>query len=389
MFRVSDAQLIGRPENPPTFPIEYVFDVGGQTLVINDEPVQLTGLGGVQARRKLDVIAPVALSFPAEVRLFAPGSSRKVEVTVKTLRAGSTGTVQLNVPAGWKFAPATQSFRLPSLNDSVRVAFDVTAPARPVTAPITATALVGRKRYNTQRVVIDYPHIPVQMLQPRVRLRAVSVSLATRGHNIGYLPGAGDDVPRSLTEMGYQVTELTTADLIADKLRSFDAVVVGIRALNVREDLAAHMPALFSYVETGGNVIMQYNTASGLLVPNVAPYPLRISSDRVTDERATPTLLAPEHAALNSPNRITAADFDGWVQERGLYFPNEWDAHFTPIVGFHDPNEAQMNGGLLVAQHGRGYFVYTGLGFFRQLPAGVAGAYRLFANLIALGKVIS
>jgi hypothetical protein len=389
MFRVADAQLIGRPENPPAFPIEHVFEIGGQTLVIADEPAQLITRAGAEARRKLDVIAPVALSFPAEVRLFAPGSSRKVEVTVKALRPGSTGTVQLNVPAGWRFAPATRSFRLTTLNDSVRVSFDVTAPAQPVTVPITASALIGGKRYNTQHVVIDYPHIPLQMLQPRARLKAVSVNVATRGRNIGYLAGAGDDLPRSLTEMGYNVTEIIGADLSPEKLRSFDAVVVGIRALNVRQDLADRMPALFSYVENGGNVIMQYNLSSGLQVPTVAPFALRISQDRVTDERAAPTFLAPGHAALSSPNRISAADFEGWVQERGLYFPNEWDAHFTPIVGFNDPGEAQLKGGLLVAQHGRGYFVYTGLGFFRQLPAGVAGAYRLFANLLALGKVIS
>jgi hypothetical protein len=373
MFRVDDASLIGRPENPPAFPVEQVFEVDGQTLVIADEPVQLVTRAGVPTRRRLDVIAPVALSFPAEVRLFEPGAARKVEVTVTAMRAGSAGTLRLSVPAGWKFSPATQPFRLTSSSDSARLTFEVTAPAQPITVPITATAVVNGKPYETGRVVIDYPHIPLQLLQSQARLKAVSVNLATRGRNVGYVPGAGDDVPRSLVEMGYNVTQLTGADLTPDKLRTFDAVVLGIRALNVRTDLADRMPALFSYVEGGGNLIVQYNLTNGLQVPAVAPFPLRISQDRVTDERAAPTFLAPTHPVLNAPNRITAADFEGWVQERGLYFPNEWDARFTPIVGFNDHGEAPAKGGLLIAQHGRGYFVYTGLGFFRQLPAGMAG----------------
>jgi hypothetical protein len=214
----------------------------------------------------------------------------------------------------------------------------------------------------------------------------VSLDLAIRGRQVGYLPGAGDNVPASLQQMGYDVTMLTAAELQTDRLKQFDAVVIGIRAFNVNSDLAAQLPALFQYVEQGGNVIVQYNVASDLQTTTLAPYPLRISSGRITDEHAAPTFLAPQHAALNSPNRITAADFEGWVQERGLYFPGEWDARFTPVVGFSDPGERELQGGLLVAQHGRGFFVYTGLAFFRQLPAGVPGAYRLFANLLSLGK---
>src|SRR6476661_8673915 len=189
--------------------------------------------------------------------------------------------------------------------------------------------------------------------------------------------------------MGYEVTSLSGADLTPERLRGLDTVVIGIRAFNVRTDLAERLPGLLAYAEAGGTVVAQYNTLDGLREGWLAPFQLHLSRDRVTDEHAPVTILAPEHPVLTSPNRITAADFEGWVQERGLYFPNEWDAHFTPIVGFNDPGEAQLKGGLLVAQHGRGYFVYTGLGFFRQLPAGVAGAYRLFANLLALGKVIS
>ena len=155
---------------------------------------------------------------------------------------------------------------------------------------------------------------------------------------------------------------------------------------NVRSDLADHMPALFSYVEAGGNVIEQYNRPDGLKTTKFAPYDLHVSGDRVTDETAAMTFLVPDHPVLNTPNKITAADFEGWVQERGIYFPNTWDDHWTPILACNDPGEQPLKGSLLIAQHGKGYFVYTGLVFFRELPAGVPGAYRLMANLVGLGK---
>jgi len=387
MFRVDDPSLIGRPENPPAFPLEEVFEVGGQTLVITDEPVEVTPdptKGGID--RRLDVIAPVSLKFASDVRLFAPGAARPVEVEVTAFRAGTAGTLQLDAPAGWKVTPATQSFRLKAIGDRARFTFTVTAPPQAATAGITARAEINGARYASQRVEIRYDHIPPQLLQPPARLKAVSLDLAIRGHRVGYVPGAGDSVAESLEQMGCAVTQLTGADLTTERLKEFDAVVIGIRAFNVRTDLAPQLPALFAYVEAGGNVIVQYNNPNGLKTNNLAPFDLRLSGARVTDENAPVTFLAPDHPALNAPNKITSADFEGWVQERGLYFPNQWDEHFTPIIACSDPGEAPLKGGLLVAHYAKGYFVYTGLAWFRQLPAGVPGAYRLFANLVSLGK---
>jgi hypothetical protein len=224
------------------------------------------------------------------------------------------------------------------------------------------------------------------LLQPQASLKAVSLDLQTRGHAIGYLPGAGDSVADDLKEMGYAVTLLTDADLTPEKLRTLDAVVIGVRAFNVRTNLTSHLPALFDWVKSGGTVVAQYNRPDGLKAGPLAPYDLKLSGQRVTDETAAMTLLAPDHPGLNTPNKITAADFAGWVQERGIYFPTQWDDHFTPILACHDPGEEPLKGSLLVAQYGSGYYVYTGLVFFRQLPAGVPGAYRLFANLVSLGK---
>jgi hypothetical protein len=386
-FRVDDPTLIGRPENPPVFPVEQVFEVGGQTLVVPDEPVQLMAAQTeAQARRRLDVIPLVSLDFGSEVELFAPGKSRMVEVEVTAYRAGVAGTVQLEVPSGWKVAPAKQSFHLAKVGDHTQCKFTITAPAKPATAKIIASADIGGVRYQNERKEINYPHIPLQLLQPPASLKAVSLDLAIRGSKVGYLPGAGDSVADSLKQMGYAVTTLSDADLSSERLHGLDAVVIGVRAFNVRTNLTAQLPGLFAYVEAGGTVVAQYNRPENSRTLKLAPYDLHLSGDRVTDENAAVTFLAPGHPALNTPNKITSADFDGWIQERGIYYPDQWDEHFTPLIACNDPGEAPLKGGLLVAPYGKGHFVYTSLVFFRQLPAGVPGAYRLFANLVSLGK---
>ena len=387
MFRVDDPTLIGRPENPPVFPVEQVFEVGGQTLVVPDGPVQVTTNSAKgQIRRRLDVIPPVSLGFGSEVALFSPGASHPVEVEVTAYRANAAGTLQLEAPAGWKVAPAKQSFHLAAAGDHARFKFTVTAPVESATAKIIASAEIGGVRYQNERKEINYPHIPLQLLQPPASLKAVSLDLAIRGRKVGYLSGAGDSVADSLKQMGYTVTTLTDADLTPERLHGLDAVVIGVRAFNVRTNLAAQLPGLFAYVEAGGTVVAQYNRPENSRTLKLAPYDLHLSGDRVTDENTAVTFLAPDNPVLNKPNKITAADFAGWVQERGIYFPNQWDEHFTPILACGDPGETPLKGGLLVAPYGKGHFVYTGLVFFRELPAGVPGAYRLFANLVSLGK---
>src|SRR5271165_6763812 len=387
MFRVDDPSLIGRPENPPPFPLEQVFEVSGQTLVVPDEAVQIiTNPEHREVRRHVEVIPPVSLSFVSDVALFAPGASHPVEVEMVASRADLTGILRLEAPQGWKVSPANQSFHLATVGERARFEFTITAPPRSATAKIIADAAIGGVDYRNQRVEINYPHIPLQLLQPLVGLKAVSLELAIRGHTVGYLPGAGDSVAENLKQMGYSVKMLDDTNLAPEQLHGLDAVVIGIRAFNVRNNLAAQLPVLFSYVEGGGAMIAQYNRPDGLKTNKFFPFALHLSGDRVTDRNAPATFLAPGDPVLNAPNKITSADFDGWVQERGIYFPNQWDDHFTPILAFNDPGESPLKGGLLVARYGKGYFVYTGLVFFRELPAGVPGAFRLFANLISLGK---
>jgi LmbE family N-acetylglucosaminyl deacetylase len=388
MFRVDDDKLIGQPENPPEFPVEYIFEVGGQTLVISDEPVQAgTESGTFAARRALKTIPPVSLHCEKEVMLFAPDSSRDVSIGVVAARADMAGELSLDAPPGWKITPVSQPFRLATIGERGTFSFTVTAPAQITNAQITACAKIGSTTCDNQHVEIHYAHIPEQLLQPPARIKAICLDLAIRGRTVGYVPGAGDTVADAIKEMGYAVTLLGGEDLTTNRLKDFDAVVIGVRAFNVRTDLVSRLPALFAYVESGGNLIEQYNRpGNDLKTDQLAPYSLRLSGDRVTDETAAVAFLAPDHPVLNTPNKITSADFEGWIQERGIYFPNQWDDHFTPILACSDPGEPPLKGGLLVAQYGKGYFIYTGLDFFRELPAGVPGAYRLFANLISLGK---
>jgi hypothetical protein len=384
MFKVDTGMLIGRPESLPAFPVEHKLQIDGETLEIADVPVQAAEEG--EPARPLAVIAPVALRYLSDVRLFAPGSERRVEVGVTAARDDVTGTLGLDAPEGWGVAPRAQPFRLAATGDRTKLAFTVRAPATAATAVITARAHVGDATWTSQRVEIRHEHIPVQLLQPAARLKAVALDLAIKGRRVGYIPGAGDRVAESLEEMGYEVTRLTGDDLTPEKLLGLGAVVIGVRAYNVRSDLAARLQALFDYVEGGGTVVAQYNRPNGLRTPRLAPFDLKLSDARVTDENASVTFLAPDHPALTMPNKITAADTESWVQERGIYFPSTWADRFTPILESGDPGETPLKGGLLVAKHGRGYFVYTSLVFFRQLPAGVPGAYRLFANLISLGQ---
>lgn len=391
LYHVAEPQWIGRPENPPAFPLEFIFEVGGQRLTLTDEPTYVADDVQGEPSRKVAVIPPVSLRLGSEVSLFAPGTTRTVSVEVSAARPRTTGHVRLATPPDWQVRPATQSFQLAEAGAKTRVDFTVTSPARAASGWVTASASVEGVNYSNQRIELRYAHLPRQLLQPEAKARLVSFALETRGQTVGYLPGAGDSVAEMLQQMGYQVKLLEGADLTAEKLRAFDAVVIGVRAFNERQDLAANLPGLFSYVENGGTVVAQYNRPTGLSTERLGPYPLSIAGDapalRITDEKAPVVFLDPQHAALSKPNRLGPQDFEGWVQERGAYFPSKWDeTRYAALLAINDPGTPPLKSGILVARHGRGYFVYTGLAFFRQLPAGVPGAYRLFANLVSLGK---
>jgi len=297
------------------------------------------------------VIPPVSLGFAAEIELFTAGASKPATVEVTAARTNTSGTVHLEAPAGWKVSPALQNFRLAAVGEKTRLTFTITAPAELGTASVRAVADINGAHFDNQRALIRYDHIPLQLLQPPARLRLVALDLKTHGEHVGYLPGAGDSTAEDLTQMGYTVTELTGADLTPEKLRSLDAVVIGVRAFNERTDLAANFPGLLAYVEAGGTVIAQYNRPNGLKTQQLGPYKLSIAGDaprfRVTDEKSPVKFLAPDSHALNSPNHILPSDFEGWVQERGAYFPSSWDEeHYTS-----DPRDERSGRGPARRQH--------------------------------------
>jgi LmbE family N-acetylglucosaminyl deacetylase len=385
MAQVADKSLIGSPENQAAYPLRYDFMVGGQDLSVTVAPEEVIRdrVRG-ELRDTLRVIPPVAVSFVRELEHFVPGETRSVTVRATATRPDLKGEFSLQASEGWKVSPSQQSFSLGGAGDKAEATFSVTAPDRVESVKLGVSATVAGRRYNRTPQVVAYDHIPVQMLQPPATLTAMSFDLKIRGEQVGFLAGAGDNTVEALTLMGYQVRLLTKADLTAEGLADLDAVVLGIRSFNTQPDLMGYREILWDFVRGGGNVVVQYNTTSGLPQGDLGPYPFRVSRDRVTDETAAVTLLDREHPAMIGPNPITSEDFSGWVQERGLYFPNQWDSAYTPLLGMADPGEEQTHGSLLVAPLGEGYFVYTGLSFFRELPAGVPGAYRLLANLISL-----
>ncbi|RUA16863.1 MAG: LmbE family protein, partial [Flavobacteriia bacterium] len=253
---------------------------------------------------------------------------------------------------------------------------------------ISPIITIGNNTYGKELVEINYDHIPRQSILLPSKAKVVRMDIRKSGEHIGYIMGAGDMVPESLEQIGYQVHIIDPDKIEKGSLDKYDAVVVGIRAYNVVESLKFKQPILFDYVKNGGNMIVQYNTAGrwAAQFENIAPYDLILSSERVTDENSKVGIVSPQNSLVNFPNTISEKDFEGWIQERGLYFPTRWSQEFTPVLSMGDEGEPQSKGSLLVAPYGKGHYIYTGLSFFRELPAGVSGAYKLFANMLSVGK---
>ncbi|HEY2124832.1 MAG TPA: PIG-L family deacetylase, partial [Chthoniobacterales bacterium] len=365
-FAVDDQQLIGLPENPPHLPAEIVIAVDGQDLTFTlDTKYKTVDPVAGEVRESLVIAPPVFANFDDNVLVFPNGEAKRERVRVMATTGPVKGDLQLRAPAGWKIEPATVPIDLKGAGTEMVASFTVKPPAGEEEGIMAAVVSTGGKEYSFSRVRISYPHIGTHILMPPAECKLVRANIQTKGHLIGYIPGAGDDVPQALEQMGYQVKLLTDDDINARNLAQFSAVVFGVRAYNTHDNIENWLPQVFQYVKNGGVAVAQYNTTAELKTKTLGPFPLDLSRDRVTDETAEVTVLAKDHPVMNVPNKITAKDFDGWVQERGLYFPNKWDPAWKPILSCHDPKEKPMDGGLLVAQSGKGYFVYTGYSWFR------------------------
>ena len=384
-YDVEDLRQIGTPENPPALPVLVDITVDGYPLRYTipttykyNDPVH------GEVKEPFVLTPPVMVNLPESPMIFSDTEPAKITARIIAKSSVTNGVLNFRINDGWRVEPAQITFHV-AAGEELNVEAMLTPQVDAQPAILSAELQVEGQSYQRGFHRIEYDHIPVQTIFPPAEIHVVLLDVKTAGTKIGYIPGAGDAIPEALQRMGYTVDMLSEADMNPDVLSRYDAIVLGIRALNTVDRIGFYMPALFSYAEQGGVVILQYNTHRNLKAETYSPYTFTISQDRVTDETAEMRVLAPEHPVLHFPNTISPADYENWVQERGLYFASAWDAAFTPIFSANDPDEKPTEGSLLIARHGEGWFVYTGLSWFRQLPAGVPGAYRMFANLVSLG----
>jgi LmbE family N-acetylglucosaminyl deacetylase len=389
MYKVSNPALIGKPETPPAFHVVSNIDFNG-TLIPFLIPVihRYSKPDKGELYRAFDVVPRVTASFDSQVKLFPTTHSKQVQLTVKSLAEKVSGQVSLDIPEGWRAEPASYEFGLEGKGDEKIVQFTLFPPTGESQGFAAPRIVSEGQVFSRELVTIEYEHIPTQTVLLPAALKVVRLDVEKAGQHIGYVMGAGDEIPENLEAIGYTVHLMQVQDLTREALRKMDALVLGIRAYNVLGDLPFKTDVLLQYVKEGGTMVVQYNTSGRgpRDFSNLAPYPLRLSRDRVSDETAQVEILEPDHPLLNFPNQVGAGDFEGWVQERGLYFPDQWDPAFTPLFSMNDPGETPKKGSLLVAPYGDGTYIYSGLSFFRELPAGVPGAFKLLSNMLSIGK---
>ena len=383
-----------RPEHPPILSARFTLRVHGEEISIV-RPVWNRFVDKVRGEltRPFTVVPPVSLAVAEATLLFPNAGSKPIAVQVRAWGGKRSGTVRLSLPNGWGVSPASQPFELTHDGEEASVRFDVTPPAAASVVHVKAVAVVEGQELSAGVLTIDYPHIPPQTLFPPAEARLVRTDVKVLSKRIGYIMGAGDEIPEALRQMGCEVELLDPEDLSRGNLSRFDAIVTGVRAYNTRGDLRANQHRLIEYVNGGGTMVVQYNVLEGgfgggdpTSLARIGPYPIKIGRDRVTNEDAPVELLKSGHPLFSVPNNITQQDWSGWVQERGLYFASAWDPKYEALISTQDPGEKSLPGGMLYARHGKGVYVFTAHSWFRQLPAGVPGAYRIFANLLSAGR---
>jgi LmbE family N-acetylglucosaminyl deacetylase len=396
-YTISDQTLIGRADILPEVVARFDFTLNSAPFSIT-EPIHFRGADPSKGEyvRPVVVEPPFSIDLPAANYVFPLGSSRDFSVQVRALAANQSGEVRLQTPEGWKVSPATAPFQLKEIGEGQEVRFHLTPPAGPLSGRFKVTAKAGSVEISSGVDVIPYSHIPAQTVLVPAEGKLSAVQLKVLAHRVGYVMGSSDKVPEALRQMGCQVDLLDDKVLGSGNLAIYDAIVTGVRAYSVRADLRAAQQRLLDYVRSGGTLVVQYNNgADARISPSVAealehlgPYPFTFGRDdaRVTDEGAPVKVLLPASPLMNVPNKITAADFEGWVQERGLYFSNKWDPKYETPIETHDKGQAELPGGMLYTRYGKGAYIFTAYSWFRELPAGVPGAYRIFANLISAGR---
>ena len=387
MYVVNNKQLIGKPENDPAAKVTFDVTINDLHLKIERGLVyKYTDPVKGEIYRPFEVLPPCTINISDKVFVFSSPGSKEVQFTVKANVSNVNGTVQVKAPEGWTAAIKNPEFKLINKGDEALVQATITPGKSCIDGKLLVSLNIGGTLFTKSIKRIEYDHIPYQFILSNAEATLVNIDLKKTGTVIGYIPGAGDDVPACLKQIGYDVTLLTDDLLAKENLSKYNCIITGVRAYNTNERLQVYYNKLMEYVKNGGNLIVQYNTNTriGPVVAQIGPYPFTVSKDRVTDEHAEMRFINPKHTVLNYPNVITQKDFDGWIQERGIYLAADFDKNYEAVFSSNDPGDKPSDGSVITVKYGKGNFVYTGLVFFRELPAGVPGAYRLFVNLLSM-----
>jgi LmbE family N-acetylglucosaminyl deacetylase len=389
MYKLEDPTLIRLPETPRSFKVKYEFEIAGHPFEITKDLVyKYNSPEEGEVFQPFEITPELFVSVQNKVHIFANEGSKMVNVMVQSGKTYQSGKVTLPLPEGWSASPTYHDFSLDIKGESQMFTFEVSPPNYQSTIEVNPVIIANGREYKKQMVKIDYSHIPLQTVLMPAKAKLVNIDVKKSGNKIAYVMGAGDDIPASIRQIGYDVSVLSLNEISLNKLKEYDALIIGVRAYNTLDDIKFSQKTFMEYVNGGGTMVVQYNTRHRLKTEDLGPYPIKLSRDRVSVEGAEVRILKPDHSVMNWPNKISSKDFEGWVQERGLYFPGEWDDNYTAILSSNDPGEDPNDGGLLIAPYGNGHYVYTGYSWFRELPAGVPGAYRIFANLLSLGNEV-
>ena len=398
-YAIKDQALIGRADTVPEVAARFDFTIDGKPFSVT-EPLHYRYADPSRDEfvRPVVVEPPVSVVLPSQNFVVAIGSVREVSVLVRAMVAGQAGELAFEAPHGWSVVPAKAAFELKEAGATQEIRFRLTPPVTPGTGNFKVMAtLQGGVQVASTVNVIDYAHVPAQTIFEASGGSMAAVHMRVLARRVGYVMGSEDKMPEAIRQMGCRVDLLDAKTLSTGDLSVYDAIVTGLRAYAVRADLREAQKRLLRYVGNGGTLVVQYNRLDDRRIsPAVAeafdhmgPYPFTLSqgnSERVTEEDAPVKILTPASAIVRFPNMIGASDFAGWVQERGIYFADTWDAHYQTPFETHDTGDKDLKGSLLYARYGKGAYVYTSFSWFREMPAGVPGAFRIFANLLSAGK---
>ncbi len=389
-YAIPNNKVVQRPYDPAPLQVGFNIRIGNVGFLVQ-RPVQYIWtdrVRGEQARR-VEVMPPLTATPQNPMVMFPNYRPQRLFLDVRAATPKVQGKLTLKLPKGWTAKPASIALKFQKYGETQRHSFLLTPPQKGAKGGVAVPVIaVGKRSYSWKEHVLNYPHIPVQTILEPARIKIVPLKLKSFSKRVGYIPGSGDFVVEALRQVGVDVRILDNDAVAGGNFKGYHTIITGIRAYNKNNAVRRYHKRLMAWVKQGGTLLVQYNTNSWwrpLRIP-VGPYSMTIGRDRVTDETAPVKALNTKHVLLNQPHKITAADYKGWVQERGLYFAKKWSNEYKPVLQMADPGKKPSQGSLLVAHYGKGAFLYTGISFFRQLPAGVPGAYRLFMNLIAYEK---